>query len=117
MEQVPAYALARRGNANNKFVHKDVVKRIIGDFFDTTYEAVAVVTRKREIVYVRQMMMFFLAKYTCLTLESIGDMFGGKDHTTVIHSVDTIKDLSDAYPAVKDQVDRITQQILVCDSE
>lgn len=120
MEQVifyPPYASAKRHNPDNRFMHEKKIKKIIGDFFDTTYEDVTIKSRKREIVYVRQMMMYFLAKYTQLTLVTIGKMFGGKDHTTVMHSLQVIDDLKDVYPQIANQIERITEKLLLCESE
>lgn len=57
--------------------------------------------RKREIVVARQLIMTFFKKYTKMSLKSIGQEFCGerpgkrKDHTTVIHSIQTVKDLCD----------------------
>lgn len=49
--------------------------------------------RKREIVLSRQVAMYFMRKFTMLSLKTIGrDIFNGKDHTTVIHSTRTISD-------------------------
>lgn len=49
--------------------------------------------RKREIVLCRQVAMYFIKKYTLLSLKTIGrDIFKGKDHTTVIYSIRTISD-------------------------
>jgi len=48
---------------------------------------------KREVVHARQLCMYYIRQRTELSLNSIGERFGGRDHTTVIHAVRTIKDL------------------------
>lgn len=48
-------------------------------------------SRKRNIVTARQMCMYFLRTNLSLTLNEIGRITGGRDHTTVIHSINLIK--------------------------
>ncbi len=48
--------------------------------------------RQRSIVVPRQLCMWIARKYTQHSLQEIGGYFGGRDHTTVIHAVDTIND-------------------------
>lgn len=71
---------------------EQIVGAICG-FFDLDPVIIKDVTRVREIVYPRQLCMYFLRKYTILPLKYIGLLFGGKDHTSVIHSIETIGDL------------------------
>jgi len=51
-------------------------------------------TRKREVVYSRQLCMHYLKINTRMSLHKIGDIFS-KDHATVMHAFKTINDLSD----------------------
>ncbi len=50
--------------------------------------------RAREIVVARQLSMYYIRKTTGLSLKSIGGLFGGRDHSTVIHAVTNIENLS-----------------------
>ena len=50
-------------------------------------------SRKQEIVFARQMAMYLMRDLTGASLKSIGNFFGGRDHTTVMHSVGTIDSL------------------------
>lgn len=50
-------------------------------------------TRKRNVVDARHITYFILRKYTSLALTQIGDMIGVRDHTTVIHGVQKIRNL------------------------
>jgi hypothetical protein len=58
-----------------------------------SYEAMQSPSRKREIVEARQLAMWFMKDETALSLKNIGFTFGGRDHATVIHAVQTINDL------------------------
>lgn len=48
-------------------------------------------TRKQEIVFARQLAMFLIRELISVPLKTIGNHFGGRDHTTVMHAIDTIK--------------------------
>lgn len=50
-------------------------------------------SRKRDVCTARQIAMYLMCKTTSMSLVSIGNYFNGKDHTTVIHSRNNIKDL------------------------
>lgn len=52
-------------------------------------------TRLREVVLPRQVAMYLAKEYTDLSLKTIGYHFGGRDHSTVIHAIQTINDLQD----------------------
>jgi chromosomal replication initiator protein len=47
-------------------------------------------SRKKEMVFPRQVAMYLMKEFTDLPLKSIGYHFGGRDHSTVIHAVQTI---------------------------
>lgn len=51
----------------------------------------AIKSRKRELVYARQLMMWYLSENTQLTLGMIGEMFN-RDHSTVIHAKGVVND-------------------------
>ncbi len=70
---------------------KDVIK-IISDFYNISEESVFDKTRKKEVVKPRQVIMYILREDFNISFPSIGDKLGGRDHTTVIHSCDKIKE-------------------------
>jgi chromosomal replication initiator protein len=48
-------------------------------------------TRKQEIVFARQVAMYLIRELTSISLKTIGNHFGGRDHTTVMHAISTIE--------------------------
>ena len=71
------------------------IQKIVCEKYGVPYEKVQQKTRKREVVKARQVTMFLSKMFTKKSLKSIGEHFGGRDHTTVIHSCQTVKDLID----------------------
>lgn len=93
--------------AEDKEVNIDTIQEIVADFYDTTVADLKGKSRKKELVYPRQVAMYFAKELTDLSLKSIGYHFGGRDHSTVIHAVQTISDLMEADDAIKEAVQKI----------
>lgn len=70
---------------------KDVIK-LIADFYNISEDSVLDKTRKKEVVKPRQVIMYILREDFNISFPSIGDKLGGRDHTTVIHSCEKIKE-------------------------
>lgn len=70
---------------------KDIVK-IVSDFYNVDEESVYNKTRRKEVVRPRQVIMYILREDFGISFPSIGDKLGGRDHTTVIHSYEKIKE-------------------------
>jgi chromosomal replication initiator protein len=48
-------------------------------------------SRKRDYVLVRQVSMYLAQKYTKMPASRIGQLIGGRDHSTVLHSCSTVE--------------------------
>ena len=66
--------------------------------------------RNREIAFPRQVAMFLCRKYTSYSLPKIGREFGGRDHTTVLHSVDKIKYMLKSDFSLNSDIETITRR-------
>jgi hypothetical protein len=69
------------------------IMQAIAIYYDFPVEEMTSKHRKREKVEARQMCMLLLVEYTRESLKNIGELFGKRDHTTVIHARETMKDL------------------------
>lgn len=72
-----------------------IIFQEVCNYFNIDIDAAVKRTRKREIVQVRQISMFFSKKLTKHSLACIGSEHGGKGHATVLHAIKTINDLYD----------------------
>jgi chromosomal replication initiator protein len=70
---------------------KDVVK-IVSEFYNIDEESIYNKTRRKEVVRPRQVVMYILREDFSISFPSIGEKLGGRDHTTVIHSYEKMKD-------------------------
>ena len=70
---------------------KEVIKTI-ANFYQIEEASIFDKTRKKEVVKPRQVIMFLLREDFNISYPSIGEKLGGRDHTTVIHSCEKIKE-------------------------
>lgn len=69
------------------------VLSVLCDFFNITISDLTGPRRKKELVLPRHIAMFLLSEELQFTVERIGQVLGGRDHTTVMHGRDRIKNL------------------------
>ncbi len=69
----------------------DLIKRIVSQEFNIKIEDFNSRKRTKAIAYPRQIAMYLTRELTDFSLPKIGDEFGGRDHTTVIHAYDKIE--------------------------
>ena len=68
-------------------------------------------SRQRPLVTARQMAMYVFRELTDLSYPAIARLFGGRDHTTVIHAVDKIQRLMKERKQIYDQVTDLIQRL------
>lgn len=90
--------------------YKEVVK-IISDFYKIEEESIYEKTRKKEIIKPRQVIMYILREDFSISYPSIGEKLGGRDHTTVIHSCDKIKNEVKTDPLLMKEIQEIRSMI------
>ncbi len=69
---------------------KDLI-HIIANFYNINEDSITQKTRRKEVVRPRQLIMYILREDFSISYPSIGEKLGGRDHTTVIHSCEKIK--------------------------
>jgi chromosomal replication initiator protein len=69
---------------------KEVVKTV-ADFYNIEENSIYEKTRKKEIIKPRQIIMYILREEFNISYPAIGEKLGGRDHTTVMHSCEKIK--------------------------
>ena len=67
--------------------------------------------RAKDISMARQIAMYLIRRMTNLSLKEIGKEFEGRDHTTVLHSIERIEDLSKNDPEKAEIIKDITANI------
>jgi len=73
-------------NTSKKKATPDTIMDIVCSRFGISKDALLGRKRNRDVAYPRQICMYLSRELTDLSLSSIGDAFGGRDHTTVLHA-------------------------------
>ncbi|MGA0208353.1 MAG: chromosomal replication initiator protein DnaA [Candidatus Nanopelagicales bacterium] len=80
-------------------------------YFGVTVEDLCGTSRSRVLVTARQIAMYLCRELTDLSLPKIGQAFGGRDHTTVIHAARKIRQLMAERRSLFNQVTDLTSRI------
>ena len=95
-----------------KGINKGKIIKTVSEFFGVPISDIESNKRKKEIAKARQISMYLLRDMLNLPFSSIGDSFGGRDHTTVMHSVNKIDSEVAFDKSLKFEIDQIRQNIL-----
>lgn len=68
----------------------DLIQDVVANYYNLSVQELKSQRRTRNVAYPRQIAMYLSRKLTDMSLPKIGDEFGGRDHTTVIHAYEKI---------------------------
>ncbi|MDB5254093.1 MAG: dnaA [Parcubacteria group bacterium] len=91
---------------------KDLVK-IVSDFYDVEEGSIYEKTRRKEIIKPRQVIMYLLREDFNISYPTIGQKLGGRDHTTVIHSCEKVKEDLKTNTVLSDEIGQIRNLLTV----
>ena len=83
--------IKRAVKVDNHPLTVDEILEKVCDFYKVSQLNVSGKSRKRDYVQVRQVSMYLAQKYTKMPASRIGQLIGGRDHSTVLHSCATIE--------------------------
>ncbi len=69
----------------------DRIQQVVCDYYQVSLEDMKGKRRDKHIVFPRQVAMYLVREETPSSLPAIGQAFGGRDHTTALHSIDKIQ--------------------------
>ncbi len=97
----------------SKEITIDKIKKVIVDYYNLEKEDMQSKKRTQKIAFPRQIAMYFSRELTDFSLPHIGEEFGGRDHTTVLHAYNKIlekKENEKNFAITLDNIkDRLTQ--------
>ena len=89
----------------------DIIIEEVCKFYDIENEALRGQGRTKDIVLARQIAMYEMRRMTNLSLKEIGKEFEGRDHATVMHSIDRVEKLMKTKPEVAEIIKDINANI------
>ena len=96
-----------------KSVKLDDIVQIVSDFYGIPVEEMVKKGRKKEIAHPRQVAMYLLRTELDTPFSTIGDFFGGRDHTTVLHAVDKVTKNRESTLRIREEIASIKEKLQV----
>ncbi|MCH8269219.1 MAG: chromosomal replication initiator protein DnaA [Acidobacteria bacterium] len=78
--------------SQEKKINIDAIQKVVADEFHLRIADLKAKNNSRKVVYPRQIAMFLCRELASVSLPEIGRSFGGKHHTTVLHSIEKIRE-------------------------
>ncbi|WP_420460288.1 chromosomal replication initiator protein DnaA [Neolewinella sp.] len=95
----------------NREVTPEVIQRTVAEYYNLDVDKLASATRRRHVVLARQISMFLVKQFTDQSLKAIGRLFGGRDHSTVLYSIKTVRDLIETNDEIKKDLADLERRI------
>ncbi len=88
-----------------------IILKAVADFYNISAADLIKRSRKKEVVWPRQVAMFLLRDETKLSFPEIGQKLGGRDHSTVIHACEKIRTESTINEPLKQELTLIKERV------
>ncbi len=95
----------------SKAISIESIQKMTSEYFDFPDDMLRAKTRKQEIAQARQIAMYLCKSLTDNSLKTIGLHFGGRDHSTVIHAVNSTQEMMQQDKKVRTAVEAIKNKI------
>ncbi|WP_119344259.1 chromosomal replication initiator protein DnaA [Facilibium subflavum] len=94
-----------------KIVKIDNIQRVVADYYNIKVTDLLSKQKSRDVARPRQVAMALAKEFTNHSLPEIGGFFGGRDHTTVLHAVRTIKKLLVSNVDLQDDYQNLSRKL------
>ena len=111
-EQAVSRAVRDMLKKSNEYIPSaDVITEYICKYYNMEPSVLYSQSRSRDVVNARNIAMYLIRRMTNLSLVDIGKIFGGRDHSTVLHSLENVEKKMRSDPAFAEVVKEITTNI------
>ena len=97
--------------ANNRKVTIEEIQKKVEEYFNIRLSDMSSPRRARAVARPRQIAMYLSKQLTSKSLPEIGRTFGGRDHTTVMHAVSRIDELSIEDSLLSDDIELLKRTL------
>ncbi len=95
----------------DRLVSVDNIQRVVAEYYKIKVADLLSKRRSRSVARPRQVAMYLAKDLTNHSLPEIGDLFGGRDHTTVLHACRKIKELLDSSGDIREDVKNLLRTL------
>jgi chromosomal replication initiator protein len=99
------------GDSEQSEITPPIIMAVIAEFFEITLEELCGPGKTKALAQARQIAMYLCRELTDLSLPRIGQIFGGRDHTTVMHADKKIRKELTEQRRTFEQVQELTSRI------
>lgn len=116
-QQAPTQSLAEKvlkdiiSDPGDQEITATLIQAQTASYFNITVDQLCSASRSRQFSEARQIAMYLCRELTELSLPQVGKLFGGRDHTTVMHAAKKISQSMKNQPAIYDAVNELTNLI------
>ncbi len=96
---------------NARVISIEGIQKVVADYYSLKIAELKAKNNSRRVAEPRQMAMFLCRKLTESSLPQIGKEFGGKHHTTVLHSIRTIEGKRNKDPKLESTLSKLANAI------
>jgi len=96
---------------NKKTVQVEDIFRVATEFYNVLKEDLIRKGRRKEIAHPRQVIMFLLRQELNIPFSAIGDLLGGRDHTTALHAFEKINKTKDTHSRLKEELSTLKEKL------
>jgi chromosomal replication initiator protein len=89
----------------------DIIQRVVAEYFSLSPNDLKSKKRTQNIVYPRQLSMYIIREITEYSTTEIGQSFGGRDHTTVMHACQKIEERIRIDPTADSMIQTLIRMI------
>ncbi|MCF6767419.1 chromosomal replication initiator protein DnaA [Thiotrichales bacterium 19S11-10] len=98
-------------SVQERLVKVDNIQKIVADFYSIKVQDLLSKQKSRDIARPRQIAMALAKELTSHSLPEIGNFFGGRDHTTVLHAVRTIEKLRQSNIDIREDYQTLSRKL------
>ena len=98
-------------NSKPKIISISDIQRVVGEYFNVKLDDFKAKKRTKSVAFPRQIAMYLSRELTDSSLPKIGEEFGGRDHTTVIHAHEKISKLLQSDSQLQDHIKEINLKL------
>lgn len=95
----------------DKLVTIDNIQRVVSEYYKVKLSELLSKRRSRSIARPRQVAMALAKELTSHSLPEIGEAFGGRDHTTVLHACRKVKELQETSREISDDIKQLMRTL------
>ncbi|MEG0798323.1 MAG: chromosomal replication initiator protein DnaA [Acidaminococcaceae bacterium] len=104
--------LSELDNENDKKqITIEAIQQVVANYYKIKMDEFLAKKRTRNVAYPRQIAMYICREITDYSLPRIGDVFGGRDHTTVIHACEKINKERKEDPVLDKTIKNFIEQL------